>query len=191
MDFDYFNFKSNNKVTKGSLILSQPLMKDLNFERSIILICEHNSDGSFGYKLNDKLNPKSIMTDLDQNIKENLYVGGPVENSYLNFIHNSDQVIDSLKITDEIYLGGDLDTVLDKTFNSVNTFKVKFFSGYSGWSPNQLDNEIEENSWIVINEYISNFIFDQIDERFWTSFLSGKGGKNKIFSNYPKDPTLN
>ena len=85
MDFDYFNFKSNNKVTKGSLILSQPLMKDLNFERSIIIICEHNSDGSFGYKLNDKLNHKSIMTDLDQNIKENLYVGGPVENSYLNF----------------------------------------------------------------------------------------------------------
>ena len=131
------------------------------------------------------------MTDLDQNIKENLYVGGPVENSYLNFIHNSDQVIDSLKITDEIFLGGDLDTVLDKTFNSVNTFKVKFFSGYSGWSSNQLDNEIEENSWIVINDYISNFIFDEIDEKFWNSLLYDKGGKNKIFSNYPKDPSLN
>ena len=191
MDFDYFNFKSNNKVTKGSLILSQPLMKDLNFERSIILICEHNSDGSFGYKLNDKLNPKSIITELDQNIKENLYIGGPVENSYLNFIHNSDQIIDSLKITDEIFLGGDLDTVLDKTSNSINTFKVKFFSGYSGWSSNQLDNEIEENSWIVINDYISNFIYNEIDEKFWNSLLHDKGGKNKIFSNYPKDPSLN
>ena len=56
---------------------------------------------------------------------------------------------------------------------------------------NQLDKEIEENSWIVINEYISNFIFDEIDEKFWISFLSDKGGKNKIFSNYPKDPSLN
>ena len=63
MDFDYFNFKSNNKVTKGSLILSQPLMKDLNFNRSIILICEHNIEGSYGYKLNDKLNHRSIMSD--------------------------------------------------------------------------------------------------------------------------------
>ena len=113
MDFDYFNFKSNNKVTKGSLILSQPLMKDLNFERSIILICEHNSDGSFGYKLNDKLSPDSVTSDLNQIIKENLYIGGPVENSYLNFIHNSDQIKDSVKITDNIYLGGELDSVLE------------------------------------------------------------------------------
>ena len=191
MDFDYFNFKSNNKVTKGSLILSQPLMKDLNFERSIIFICEHNSDGSFGYKLNDKLSPDSVNSDLNQIIKENLYIGGPVENSYLNFIHNSDQIKDSVKITDNIYLGGDLDSVLEGVENNISDFKLKFFSGYSGWSPKQLDKEIEENSWIVINEYISNFIFDEIDEKFWTSFLSDKGGKHKIFSNYPKDPSLN
>ena len=191
MDFEYFNFKSNNKVTKGSLILSQPLMKDLNFERSIIFICEHNSDGSFGYKLNDKLSPDSVTSDLNQTIKENLYIGGPVENSYLNFIHNSDQIKDSVKITDNIYLGGDLDSVLEGVENNISDFKLKFFSGYSGWSPKQLDKEIEENSWIVINEYISNFIFDEIDEKFWTSFLSDKGGKHKIFSNYPKDPSLN
>ena len=66
MDFDYFNFKSNNKVAKGSLILSQPLMKDLNFERSIILICELNSEGSFGYKLNEKLNTDSVTSELDE-----------------------------------------------------------------------------------------------------------------------------
>lgn len=191
MDFDYFNFKSNNKVTKGSLILSQPLMKDLNFERSIILICEHNSDGSFGYKLNDKLSPDSIKSDLNKIIKENLYDGGPVENSYLNFIHSSDQIKDSVKISKDIYLGGDLDSVIDDIENNVSSFKFKFFSGYSGWSPNQLDNEIDENSWIVINDYISNFIFDKIDEKFWMSFLSDRGGKNKIFSNYPKDPSLN
>ena len=123
MDFDYFNFKSNNKVTKGSLILSQPLMKDLNFERSIIFICEHNSDGSFGYKLNDKLSPDSVTSDLNQIIKENLYIGGPVENSYLNFIHNSDQIKDSVKITDNIYLGGDLDSVLEGVENNISDSK--------------------------------------------------------------------
>lgn len=191
MDFDYFNFKSNNKVTKGSLILSQPLMKDLNFERSIILICEHNSDGSFGYKLNDKLSPDSIKSDTNKIIKENLYDGGPVENSYLNFIHSSGQIKDSVKISKDIYLGGDLDSLIDDIENNVSSLKFKFFSGYSGWSPNQLDNEIDENSWIVINDYISNFIFDKIDEKFWISFLSDRGGKNKIFSNYPKDPSLN
>ena len=55
MEFDYFNYKSNNKVQKGSIIFSQPLMKDKNFHRSVILICEHNDDGSLGYKLNEKI----------------------------------------------------------------------------------------------------------------------------------------
>ena len=55
MNFDYFNYKSNYKVKKGSIIFSQPLMNDKNFKRSIILICEHGRDGSFGYKLNDKV----------------------------------------------------------------------------------------------------------------------------------------
>ena len=55
MNFDYFNYKSNDKVKKGSIIFSQPLMNDKNFKRSIILICEHGRDGSFGYKLNDKV----------------------------------------------------------------------------------------------------------------------------------------
>ena len=191
MDFDYFNFKSNNKVTKGSLILSQPLMKDLNFERSIILICEHNSDGSFGYKLNDKLNPDSVTSDLNQTIKENLYLGGPVENSYLNFIHSSDQIKDSIKITKNIYLGGDLDSVLEGIENNISNFKLKFFSGYSGWSQNQLEMEIEENSWIVVNEYDYDLIYREIDNHFWSRFLSNQGKKNKIFSNYPKDSSMN
>tara|TARA_B100000405_G_C16543289_1_gene359314 strand:+ start:45 stop:620 length:576 start_codon:yes stop_codon:yes gene_type:complete len=191
MDFDYFNFKSNNKVAKGSLILSQPLMKDLNFERSIILICEHNSEGSFGYKLNEKLNTDSVTSELDENIINNLFLGGPVENSYLNFVHNSNNIEESSNIFKNIYLGGNLESVLTRLRSKKTDFKVKFFSGYSGWSPGQLENEIKENSWIVINDFSHDLIFNEIDEKFWTTFLSKNGGKNKIFSNYPKDPSLN
>ena len=191
MDFDYFNFKSNNKVAKGSLILSQPLMKDLNFERSIILICEHNSEGSFGYKLNEKLNTDSVTSELDENIINNLFLGGPVENSYLNFVHNSNNIEESSNIFKNIYLGGDLESVLTRLRSKKTDFKVKFFSGYSGWSPGQLENEIKENSWIVINDFSHDLIFNEIDEKFWNTFLSKNGRKNKIFSNYPKDPSLN
>ena len=60
MKFDYFNFKSNNKVKKGSIIFSQPLMKDPNFQRSLIFICEHNNEGSFGYVLNEKINTQNL-----------------------------------------------------------------------------------------------------------------------------------
>ncbi|MAR85552.1 MAG: hypothetical protein CL869_05080, partial [Cytophagia bacterium] len=60
MSFDYFNYKSNNKVQKGSILFSQPLMRDKNFSRSVILICEHNKQGSLGYKLNNKIDTEMI-----------------------------------------------------------------------------------------------------------------------------------
>ena len=73
MNFDYFNYKSNDKVKKGSIIFSQPLMNDKNFKRSIILICEHGRDGSFGYKLNDKVDCEYLEINVDKKIKNNLY----------------------------------------------------------------------------------------------------------------------
>ncbi len=191
MDFDYFNYKSTEKVIKGSLILSQPLMKDFNFNRSIILICEHSSEGSLGYKLNDKIPTESIVSDLNLFIKEKLFIGGPVEKSYLNFIHNSKEVPSCIKITNDVFLGGDIDYFLRSLRTNSNKIKYKFFSGYSGWASDQLDNEIEENSWIVINDYEPSFMFDGIDDKFWSTFLKQFGGKNKIFSNYPKDSSLN
>ena len=44
---------------------------------------------------------------------------------------------------------------------------------------------------LIINDFSNDLIFNEIDEKFWTTFLSKNGGKNKIFSNYPKDPSLN
>ena len=104
MNFDYFNYKSNDKVKKGSIIFSQPLMNDKNFKRSIILICEHGRDGSFGYKLNDKVDCEYLEINVDKKIKNNLYYGGPVDNTFLNFVHNDNDLGgDKLKIK-KIYI---------------------------------------------------------------------------------------
>ncbi len=191
MKFDYFNFKSNNKVKKGSIIFSQPLMKDPNFQRSLILICEHNNEGSLGYVLNEKIYPNDLKLDINKKILKNLYLGGPVDKSYLNFIHNHNNLPSSDKILDDVFLGGDIDFFLKNNIDKEKEIKCKFFCGYSGWSPNQLEEEINENSWIVVNEYDMNILFRNIDDKFWSIFLSNFGGKNKIFSNYPKDPSLN
>lgn len=191
MKFDYFNFKSNNKVKKGSIIFSQPLMKDPNFQRSLIFICEHNNEGSFGYVLNEKINTQNLDIEFNNVIVNNLYLGGPVEKSYLNFIHNLKNLSDSEEIIDDVYLGGNIDEFIKNKNLNKNKLKYKFFSGYSGWSSDQLQEEINQNSWIVVNQFNSDILFKNIDDKFWSVFLSEFGGKNKIFSNYPKDPSLN
>ena len=191
MKFDYFNFKSNNKVKKGSIIFSQPLMKDPNFQRSLIFICEHNNEGSFGYVLNEKINTQNLDLELNNVIINNLYLGGPVEKSYLNFVHNLKNLSDSEEIIDDVYLGGNIDEFIKNKNLNKNKLKYKFFSGYSGWSSDQLQEEINQNSWIVVNQFNSDILFKNIDDKFWSVFLSEIGGKNKIFSNYPKDPSLN
>lgn len=191
MKFDYFNFKSNNKVKKGSIIFSQPLMKDPNFQRSLIFICEHNNEGSFGYVLNEKINTQNLDLELNNVIINNLYLGGPVEKSYLNFVHNLKNLSDSEEIIDDVYLGGNIDEFIKNKNLNKNKLKYKFFSGYSGWSSDQLQEEINQNSWIVVNQFNSDILFKNIDDKFWSVFLSEFGGKNKIFSNYPKDPSLN
>ena len=191
MKFDYFNFKSNNKVKKGSIIFSQPLMKDPNFQRSLIFICEHNNEGSFGYVLNEKINTQNLDIEFNNVIVNNLYLGGPVEKSYLNFIHNLKNLSDSEEVIDDVYLGGNIDEFIKNKNLNKNKLKYKFFSGYSGWSSDQLQEEINQNSWIVVNQFNSDILFKNIDDKFWSVFLSEFGGKNKIFSNYPKDPSLN
>ena len=190
MNFDYFNYKSNDKVKKGSIIFSQPLMNDKNFKRSIILICEHGRDGSFGYKLNDKVDCEYLEINVDKKIKNNLYYGGPVDNTFLNFVHNDNDLGgDKLKIKKNIFLGGDYDEL--KLKMNRKEIKCKFFMGYSGWTKNQLEDEIKENSWIVINNFDFDKIFEIVDEKSWSKILSEDSFRNKIFSNYPSDSTLN
>ena len=190
MEWDYFNYKSNNKVKKGSVLISEPFMKDPFFVRSVILICEHNNEGSFGYKLNSPCNNANMKL-LDNDILENLHFGGPVENEYLNFIHNCENPkINSNKISEGLFFGGDIH-FFKKLINNSRNIKFKSFVGYSGWTTDQLDNEIESNSWIVINDYDNKYLFNKGNNNNWSNFLKNIGGVNKIFSNYPLDPSLN
>tara|TARA_Y100000768_G_scaffold101989_1_gene74522 strand:+ start:103 stop:675 length:573 start_codon:yes stop_codon:yes gene_type:complete len=190
MNFDYFNYKSNNKVKKGSIIFSQPLMNDNHFKRSIILICEHNIDGSYGYKLNDKIDSNDFDFSVDSILSDKLYSGGPVDQNYLNFIHNDETNSGKkMMIYDNIFLGGNYNELKKKL--DQKSVLYKFFLGYSGWGKGQLDEEVKNNSWIVINDFNIDVIFKKINESSWSKLLSHDSFKNKIFSNYPPDPNLN
>lgn len=178
--------------TKGKLLIAEPFLGDENFERSVVLLCEHSSFGSFGLVLNQLTNLKlaDVMDDIYSDF--DLYTGGPVEQNTLHFIHRlGNRIQDTIPIGNGIYWSGDFEnirTLINQ--GEIATNDIRLFLGYSGWSAGQLSNEIARDSWIV-SETNANFIFDTPSSQFWREVLKRMGGEFKVLANYPTDPRLN
>mgnify|MGYP001080537011 FL=1 len=184
---------ARQSVKKGNLLIAEPFLGDRNFERSVVLLCEHNEDGAFGFVLNQKANVmlKDVLED-DILIDVPLYVGGPVQQDTLHFIHRTPHLFEGTsKVAENIYWGGDYEQL--KTYLNLGQLQendIRFFLGYSGWGEGQLEHELGQNSW-VITESDSAFIFDSEPDQFWRGVLRRMGGKYKVMSHYPTDPRLN
>lgn len=180
-------------VSKGCLLIAKPFLGDPNFERGVILLCEYNSQGSFGFVLN-QVTELFLGDVLDETIYQDipLHVGGPVEKNTLHFIHRRPDLINGgEEIMNGVFWGGDFEQV--KTLLNINTLNsddVRFFIGYSGWSGGQLDGELSQDSWIV-SQTTSDFLFTTPPGSFWREVLRNMGGEYRSIANYPIDPRLN
>lgn len=191
MDFFQYNNKLNPR--KGRLLASEPYLADPNFERTIILLTEHNAEGSVGFVLNKPSDTQlsEIMegfSDFDTKVN----IGGPVQQDTLHFIHRIEGIENSITLSKGLYWGGNFDhiTALIET-NQLNPIDIKFFLGYSGWSPGQLDEELAANSWIVSDKITDELIFETPAADMWKKSLQFLGGRFSVYSNYPLDPTMN
>ncbi|HAS40789.1 MAG TPA: hypothetical protein DCS93_09935 [Microscillaceae bacterium] len=184
---------SKQSVKKGDLLIAEPFLGDRNFERSVVLLCEHNEEGSFGFVLNQKANVmlKDVLEE-DFLLDIPLYVGGPVQQNTLHFIHRTPHLFEGAsEVAKDIYWGGDYEQL--KTYLNLGQLQesdIRFFIGYSGWGEGQLEHELGQNSWVV-SPSDSKFIFDSDPQQFWRGVLRKMGGKYKVMSHYPTDPRLN
>jgi len=181
------------KPSKGRLLIAEPsILNDSSFNRAVILLSEHNDEGSIGFIMNRATSHvlNDIIPEIDSDLA--IYDGGPVSKDNLYFIHNAPELIpNSSKIADEIYWGGDFETVTQLLkSNKLHKGNIRFFLGYSGWDKNQLLDEVKTTSWIVINNTFKN-IFDILDQSIWKNELKKIGGEYLIWANAPKDPSLN
>ena len=190
---EYFRYKNNFQPERGSLLISEPFLPDPNFERTVILLCEHNQDGSFGFVLNkaSAVMLDEIMEDV-ADFNEKVYIGGPVQQDTLHFVHRQPNIEDSIQIAEGLYWGGNFDQVL----SLIDTKQVlgsdfRFFVGYSGWGEGQLNDELKADSWIVANYATSDLVFNTHEDELWKVVLKELGGRFDVYSNYPIDPRLN
>lgn len=181
------------KVKSGSILISEPFLGDPNFERTVVLICKHDEEGSFGLVLNRKSNLKlSDVLELEQaDIDMELHIGGPMEHNTLHYLHQLSVLPDSIPLGSAVYWGGDFEKLKELlNANEIEADDIRFFLGYSGWSADQLEDEIKNNVWIV-NNSATDKVFDLNADSLWRDILKQMGGKYKILSNYPIDPSLN
>lgn len=182
------------KPQSGSLLISEPYQGDPNFERSVVLLCNHSeAGGTFGLVLNRLSNLKlTDVVDLySDSFEADLGIGGPLQANTLHYIHNLPGLPQAVQLGEELYWGGDFE-VLRTMIGSglVPAAAIRFFLGYSGWTPGQLQEEIDRNVWIV-NNVAADKLFNLEPDTLWRHVLRDMGGKYKVLSNYPLDPRLN
>ena len=172
-----FQIKHNNVLpAQGSILISEPFLQEAYFQRSVVLLIEHNQQGSMGFILNKKteLIVNSFFKDLEEFPEMPIYLGGPVSPNRLF-----------------LYFDGDFET-LKKYIQEGHSIekRVKFFLGYSGWTEGQLINEIKENSWVVGNTTNYNILQGE-GEELWKHSLEALGSQYEAWTKYPKEPCLN
>lgn len=178
---------------KGRILISEPFLREPFFKRSVIILTEHNELGSMGFILNKPIEMKSngSIANFSQ-FNGPLFLGGPLNKNQLFFIHTlGEKVKGSLKISDGLYLGGDLKIItrLIET-KRVKPSEFRLFAGYSGWGPNQLNQEIKEKSWIVADTDLEN-VMDKNFNGLWAKVLKGMGKEFAMMANFPENPSLN
>jgi len=191
---DYFVSNQNEKPQRGDLLISEPYLPDPNFERTVIYLCEHDENGTFGFVLNKKA--QVSLGDVVDEVSGNqsaLFIGGPVQQDTLHFIHREAQLAGQARLVNNgIYWGGDYNLLLEMlNTRTIQTRDIRFFLGYSGWSEGQLNEELKAHSWIILKGATSEMIFDWDNQELWKACLKTMGGKYRLMSNYPKDPRMN
>jgi len=182
------------KPKKGHLLIAEPsIISDISFNRAVILLADHSQEGSIGFILNKPLQYqlRDLVTQTDSTFR--VYNGGPVEQDKLYFIHRvPDLIPNSIEISNGIFWGGDFDAVLSLlNKNYLKKSDIRFFLGYSGWEPDQLDTELEADSWLISENIYKSQLIVKSTSTLWKQKMLEMGGDYSLWSNAPENPSYN
>ena len=188
------SFTNKLAPKKGRILISDPFEGDEYFERSVVYLCEHSKEGSFGFVLNNlvDINIQELNPDFPE-ITIPMSLGGPVETESLYFLHTiGHELNESIELQKGIYIGGDFDQlakiVKEEQFTN---HQIRFFLGYSGWEAKQLEEEIADHVWIVSEIDSLDEIMNTSIEDPWKYFIQKLGGKYKLIADFPINPNQN
>jgi len=181
-----------NYSYKGKILISTPDISGDIFSRSVVLIIDHSENGAFGLILNKKNSTMSSRFRSFFDFPIEVYDGGPVENDKVFFIIKGKKITKEFtEINKEFYLTEDIENVINAVLQSeISIQDVKIFSGYSGWSSSQLEQEIQKKLWTVVEVYNLDYTLPN-DQTLWKSIMQNLGGEFLLWANAPEDISLN
>lgn len=176
---------------RGKLLIASPALGDPNFERTVVLITEHGDEGAMGIVLNrpSASEVTSIIPELEAIAgEEPIFVGGPVQPEALVVLGEfSDPGKAAWIVVADVGLVS-AQSDLDELPSALRRGRV--YAGFSGWGPDQLEEEIDEDAWIV-EAPLPAELFPEHPETMWSDVLGRMGGEYAIVARMPEDPSLN
>lgn len=155
------------KLQQGDIIISTPLLNDTNFEKTVLVITEHNADGAIGLIINQP-NEKYLnqLQEFAHCKPIPFYTGGPMDHEHIYMLHQYATTIKNCGLVKEdVYWGGDFSNAI-VLIQELNNVQIKLCIGYCGWNANELEAEIEEGSWIITKANIS-IVFTANTKTIW------------------------
>lgn len=195
LDINLFKIETNHvDPTKGRILIAEPFLPGSYFNRAIVLLVAHSEKGAVGFILNKKIEyPVNEVLGDFPDFEAEVYIGGPVSTDTIYFIHSlGDLIPGSIHVKDNMYWGGDFEEVKKLVRDGlILPDQIRFFLGYSGWDNGQLEEEINENSWLV-SEIEEEFVMvDRSTESMWVQMVRDIGGKYSLWEHFPENPSLN
>lgn len=183
-----------SQIEKGTLLVSTPEIDTGLFFRSVILVCEHTPEGSFGLVINKSLDleiPQDIINVEElANPKIGIRASGPVQTNQMMLLHTSQDIVDqTLEVCSGVFLGGNLE-FLQKCIVNPQGPNIYLCFGYAGWGGGQLEREFLDGSWLL-HPGSEELIFNVPHEKLWQTLLRKMGGRYATLSMIPEDLTLN
>ncbi|RYF96266.1 MAG: YqgE/AlgH family protein [Chitinophagaceae bacterium] len=177
----------------GILLIADPFLKDPNFLRTVVFLCEHREEGSFGFVLNRKY--ENTLDELIPDVegyKLPVFYGGPVQVDTIHFLHQYPvEIPGGEEVMTGIYWGGDFARAVELIkAGEIDVDRIRFYIGYSGWGNGQLGDELKEKSWLTVQAN-RQLIFKTSAEDIWRESLRHLGGDYEMMIHFPTDPQLN
>ena len=179
---------------KAQLLLDGGNLQGSYFNRTVVLVCEHTTDGALGLVLN-RPSENVLHQVFDQVLPtrlqdEKLFLGGPVQTSSLSFLY-SDAVLLSGNVTSNLSISHELDELVGIGEAWAPSQKLRVFAGYAGWAPGQLDDDMRRSAWLV-HPATLDLIFDVPPEELWRRVLRTRTDwRERLLSEAPEDPSAN